>query len=60
VIEVPGHSRLEVEIAIAEFNKYKSPGNDEIPAELIEAEGEILLSAPPPTHTRARTHTFLF
>jgi hypothetical protein len=38
-------SYLEVEIAIAELEKYKSPGSDEIPAELIQAEGEILLSA---------------
>jgi hypothetical protein len=42
---VPGPSRLEVEIAIAKLKKYKSPGIDEIPAELIQAEGEILLSA---------------
>jgi hypothetical protein len=27
---VPGHSRLEVEIAIAELKKYKSPGSDQI------------------------------
>jgi hypothetical protein len=32
---VPGLSRLEVEIAIAKLKKYKSPGNDEIPVELI-------------------------
>jgi hypothetical protein len=42
---VPGPSRLEVEIAIAKLNKYKSPGRDQIPAELIQAGGEILLSA---------------
>jgi hypothetical protein len=41
---VPGPSHLEVEIAIAKLKKYKSPGSDQIPAELIEAEGEILLS----------------
>jgi hypothetical protein len=29
---VPGPSRLEVEIAIAELKKYKSPGNNQIPA----------------------------
>jgi hypothetical protein len=40
---VPGPIRLEVEIAIAKL-KYKSPGSDKIPAELIEAVGEILLS----------------
>jgi hypothetical protein len=41
---VPRPSRLEVEIAIAKFKKYKSPGSDLIPAELIQAGGEILLS----------------
>jgi hypothetical protein len=41
---VPGPSRLEVKIAIANLNKYKSPGSDQIPAELIQAGGEILLS----------------
>jgi hypothetical protein len=42
---VPGPSPPEVEIAIAKLKKYKSPGSDEIPAELIQAGGEILLSA---------------
>jgi hypothetical protein len=42
---VPGPSRLEVEIAIAKLKKYKSPGSDQIPAELIKAGGKILLSA---------------
>jgi hypothetical protein len=42
---VPGPSRLEVEIPIAKLERYKSPGSDQIPAELIEAGGEILLSA---------------
>jgi hypothetical protein len=42
---LPGPSRREVEIAIAKLKKYKSPGSDQIPAELIQAEGEILLSA---------------
>jgi hypothetical protein len=43
---VPGPSRLEVEIAIAKLKKYyKSPGSDEIPAELIQAGGKTLLSA---------------
>jgi hypothetical protein len=41
---VPGPSCLEVEIAIAKFKKYKLPGSDQIPAELIQAGGEILLS----------------
>jgi hypothetical protein len=36
---VPGPSRLEVEIAIAKLKKYKSPGSDQIPAELIQAGG---------------------
>jgi hypothetical protein len=40
---VPGPSRLEVEIASAKLKKYKSPGSDQIPAELIQAEGEITL-----------------
>jgi hypothetical protein len=34
-----------VEIAIAKSKKYKSPGSDEIPAELIQAGGEILMFA---------------
>jgi hypothetical protein len=33
-----------VEIAIAKLKTYKSTCNDEIPAELIQAGGEILLS----------------
>jgi hypothetical protein len=41
---VPGPSRLEVEIAIAKLKKYKSPDSDQIPAELIQAGGEMLLS----------------
>jgi hypothetical protein len=36
---VPGPSRLEVEIAISKLKKYKSPGSDQIPAELIQAGG---------------------
>jgi hypothetical protein len=36
---VPGPSSLEVEIAIAKLRKYKSPGSDQIPAELIQAGG---------------------
>jgi hypothetical protein len=42
---VPGPSRLEVEIAITKLKKYKSPGSDQIPAELIQAIGKLLLSA---------------
>jgi hypothetical protein len=41
---VPGPSRLEVEIVIAKWKKYKLPGSDRIPAELIQARSEILLS----------------
>jgi hypothetical protein len=42
---VPGPSLLEVEITVTNLKKYKSPGSDQIPAELIQAGGEILLSA---------------
>jgi hypothetical protein len=41
---VPGPSRLEMEVAIAKLKKYQSPGSGQIPAELIKAAGEILLS----------------
>jgi hypothetical protein len=41
----PGPSRLEFETATAKLKKYTSPGSDQIPAELIQAGGEILLSA---------------
>jgi hypothetical protein len=40
----PGPS-IEAEIAIAKLKKYKLPGSDQIPAELIQAGGEILLFA---------------
>jgi hypothetical protein len=36
-------SPFEVEIVIAKFKNYKSPGGDQIPAELIQAGGETLL-----------------
>jgi hypothetical protein len=42
---VPGPSHFEVEIAIAYLNKYRSPCNDQIPAELIQVGGETLMSA---------------
>jgi hypothetical protein len=42
---VPGPSRLEGEIAIAKLKKYKSPRSGQIPADLIKAGGEMLLSA---------------
>jgi hypothetical protein len=32
-----GPSRLEVQIAIAKLKKYKSPGSDQIPTELINS-----------------------
>jgi hypothetical protein len=41
---VPDSSLFVVEIAIAKLKKHKSPGSDEIPAELIQAEGETFLS----------------
>jgi hypothetical protein len=34
-----GPSRLEVKILIAKLKKYKSPGSDRIPAELIQGGG---------------------
>jgi hypothetical protein len=42
---LPGPSCLEAEIGIAKLKKYKSTGSDEIPAELIQTGGEMLLSA---------------
>jgi hypothetical protein len=42
---VPDPNRLEVEIGIAKLKKYQSPDSDQIPVELIQAGGEILLSA---------------
>jgi hypothetical protein len=40
----PGPSHLEVGIAIAKLKKYKSPGSDQIPAELIRARDELLVT----------------
>jgi hypothetical protein len=40
----PGPSRLDVEIATVKLKNYKSPGSDQIPAELNQVGGEILLS----------------
>jgi hypothetical protein len=40
---VPGPSHL-VGIAIAELKNYRSPGSDQILAELYQAEGETLVS----------------
>jgi hypothetical protein len=41
---VPEPSISEVEAAIGKLKRYKSPGADHIPAELIEAGGETLHS----------------
>jgi hypothetical protein len=41
---VPEPSLVEVEITIGKLKSYKSPGNNQIPAELIKAEGETLCS----------------
>jgi hypothetical protein len=41
---VHDHSPFDVEIAIAKLKEYKSPDNDQTPAELIQAGGETLLS----------------
>jgi hypothetical protein len=41
---IPGSSHIEVEISIAKLKKYKSPGSDQIPAELYQAGGETLVS----------------
>jgi hypothetical protein len=41
---VAGPSRLEIEIAVARLKKYTSPGSDQIPAERVQAGGEMLLS----------------
>jgi hypothetical protein len=41
---VPELSLVEVEIAIGKLKSYKSPGTDNIPAELIKAGSETLYS----------------
>jgi hypothetical protein len=41
---VPGPNFFKVEIAIPKLKNYKSPGTDQIPAELIKAGGETLCS----------------
>jgi hypothetical protein len=41
---VPQPSASEVEVAIGELKRYKSPGFVQIPAEVIQAEGETLRS----------------
>jgi hypothetical protein len=42
---VPGLSHLKVETAIAKLKKYKLPGSEQILEELVQAGGEILVSA---------------
>jgi hypothetical protein len=37
---VPEPSGAEVEVAIRKMKRYKAPGSDQIPAELIQAGGE--------------------
>jgi hypothetical protein len=39
---IPEPSHVEVETAIGKLKSYKSPGTDQIPAELIKARGETL------------------
>jgi hypothetical protein len=41
---VPELSASEVEVAVGKLKRYKSPGVDQIPAELIETEGKRLRS----------------
>jgi hypothetical protein len=41
---VPEPSLVELEIAIEKLKSYKSPGTDQIPAELIQVGGKILYS----------------
>jgi hypothetical protein len=41
---VPEPSASEVEVAVGKLKRYKSPGVDQIPAELIQAGGETLCS----------------
>jgi hypothetical protein len=39
---VPDPSPFEVEIAIAKLKRFKSPGGDQIPEEVLQAGSEIL------------------
>jgi hypothetical protein len=41
---IPEPSSFEVEIAIEKLKRYKSPGTDQMPAELIQAGGSTLRS----------------
>jgi hypothetical protein len=47
---VSGPCRLEVEIAVAKLNKYKSSGSDQILAELSQAGSKICTACDPQTH----------
>ena len=40
---MPEPSALEVEVALEKLKSYKSPGIDQIPAEMIKAGGRIIL-----------------
>jgi hypothetical protein len=42
---VPEPSALEVELAIENLKSHKSPGIDQIPAELIKARGRTIRGA---------------
>jgi hypothetical protein len=42
---IPDPSPFEDGIAIAKLKSYKSPGNDQMPAELTQAGGEIQCAA---------------
>jgi hypothetical protein len=44
---VPESSSFDVDVAIAKFKKYKSPGCNQIPAELIQAGGGIITGTDP-------------
>jgi hypothetical protein len=41
---VPEPSAADVEFAIRKMKRYKAPGSDQIPAELIQAGGKIFHS----------------
>ena len=42
---MPAPSALEVEVAIEKLKSHKSPGTDQIPAELIKAGGSAIRCA---------------
>jgi hypothetical protein len=41
---IPETSPFEVEIAFAKLKRYKTPGSDQIPTEMIQVQGEALQS----------------